>query len=178
MRVRGYEVPPRKTREIWDLAEQFRATIPIKSTFFPLYRFAAVVLPKVWPDFSLTVGEIDEMGEAHALTYPERSEIQLREDVYDGLRRDSGRDRFTLAHEFGHLFMHNGALARSFKPADKLPVYRDSEWQADHYGGAFLMPLAIVRLYPDAAQLAAQCGVSEQAAQVRLNYVRKEGLLR
>jgi hypothetical protein len=175
MRVRGFEVPPRSAKEIWQLAEQFRAIVRTRTDFFPLYRFAAVALPKLWPEFNLTIGEMDEMGTAHALTFHENTEIRLREDVYDGLRRENGRDRFTLAHEFGHLFMHNNALARRFKSAEQLPPYRDSEWQADHYGGAFLMPLAVVQKFPDPWMLATECGVSEQAAQVRINYLKKAG---
>lgn len=46
------------------------------------------------------------MGECHGITYPDRNEIQIRQDVYDRAIAGSGRDRLTLAHELGHLLFH------------------------------------------------------------------------
>ncbi|KJV35841.1 hypothetical protein VI08_06665 [Luteibacter yeojuensis] len=141
---------------------------------FPLYQYLELELPKVWPDFYLGSKGLDEMGDDHGWTFPDKAEIWLREDVYDGLRTDRGRDRFTAAHELGHLVLHGCPLARSRRPSGELPLFRDSEWQADNFAGEFLMPVEVVRKFPDPWTLAAECVVSEQAASVRINELRRE----
>ena len=86
------------------------------SLFFDIMHFLEVTLPRVDEDFSLVVKTKEEMGECHGLTFPERNEIQIREDVYQRACDGSGRDRLTMAHELFHLLQHtreNISFARS-----------------------------------------------------------------
>ena len=119
--------------------------------------------------------------------------------------RYHNRLRFTLAHEYGHVWFHAPLWRKSeqdpTRPATPCwTCYRDTignapendwmEWQADHLGGALLMPRSY--LFEWAAEIAMQegksqplqadsdlgravmqrvmrrCQVSEQAARVRL----------
>ena len=75
-------------------------------------------------------------------TYPHRHIIRLREDVYEQAIAGDGFARMTLAHEVGHLLEHSDApLAMARRPAsDAVPAYRGSEWQANAFAGALLMP--------------------------------------
>ena len=79
------------------------------------------------------------MGDDHGQTFPEKLLIKLREDVYVGMCKGVGRDRFTGAHELGHLFLHKSAgfARRSLEPG--APLYVNSEWQADTFSSAFLI---------------------------------------
>lgn len=89
------------------------------------------------------------------------------------------RDRFTIAHELGHLFLHlrkvkevypdDGMRAtRWVDPDDE--VQRRAEWEANWFAAAFLMPGAEFRQHSEfgADYLAARFNVSRQAASVRL----------
>jgi len=125
------------------------------------------------------VGEIEDMGEDEALTFPDRHEIHIREDVYERLRRGDLRARFTVIHEFAHWVLHPGlGLARSAKGSVH-QFFQDSEWQADAFAGEFLMPAdLVIKHCKTAAQVAAMFGVSMGAAIVRINVLKAEGLLR
>ena len=82
------------------------------------------------------------MPDVEALTNPDAMTIILRADTYDALCDVSDpkhcRARFTVAHEIGHLILHEGfALARG---AVRHKHYEDSEWQADTFSAELLMP--------------------------------------
>lgn len=90
----------------------------------------------------LEVWEIADMPDVEALTNPDAMTIILRADTYDALCNKSDpkhcRARFTVAHEIGHLILHEGfALARG---AVRHEHYEDSEWQADTFAAELLMP--------------------------------------
>ncbi|PZT06150.1 hypothetical protein A7X87_08395 [Stenotrophomonas maltophilia] len=136
-------------------------------------------IPLLWEAFSLQVREKSVMGSAHGLTFPETAEIWLREDVYEGFLADQPRDRFTVAHELGHLLMHNGvSLARNMKKPSELKPYENSEWQANTFAGALLIPTATAQRLRDEWEVAEACGVSFDAARVRLAALRQRGKLK
>lgn len=80
-------------------------------------------------------------------------EIILAPHTYDGLGRDDGRPRFTLAHEIGHGVLHRefmrsvgrgNSRATRLKRTEILP-YRDPECQANRFASEFLMPTHFVK---------------------------------
>lgn len=89
------------------------------------------------------VRETSEMPEdVEALTDPDDMTIILSSETYDALCDPASpkfyRARFTVAHEIGHLFLHEGiALARGRKDHKH---FEDSEWQADAFASELLMP--------------------------------------
>lgn len=165
----GFTVPPLKKRYIYDTAatvrERFRplmgngAWVPIEMIYEALHLLL--------PGFRLEVCDRDELGDDHGQTFPEKLLIKLREDVYVGMCNGVGRDRFTGAHELGHLFLHKSAgfARRALEPG--APLYVNSEWQADTFSSAFLIDerrLVTCRSLEDVQQT---FGVSEAAARVR-----------
>jgi len=92
------------------------------------------------------------------------------------------RKRFSIAHELGHHFLHlsedDGEFVTSaldlFRESDPENSDADarSEWQANYFAAALLMPSALVRQWhdvePDAATLAQRFNVSRQAMEYRL----------
>nr|DAY97256.1 MAG TPA: IrrE protein [Caudoviricetes sp.] len=100
-------------------------------------------LPDMYPNFCLEIIPKEKMPNKHGLTIPETNEIKIREDVYEGAFNGNGRDRLTIMHEIFHFIFHRGnniirhyGFARMEK---KLPAYRNPEWQANAFAGAFLM---------------------------------------
>ena len=173
-----FEVPPRSRRSIMDAADGLRRALRIEQDYFPIDRVVEIEMPKVWPDFSFEVKEYDEMGEEHGRTYPERGEIWLRADIYDGMSNGQGRDRFTLAHELGHLLLHQQrGLARRLRPVREVKIYENPEWQANSFAGALLIPLTAVQRYGCEEAVADACGVSIPAATAQLKALRKMGML-
>lgn len=95
------------------------------------------------------------------------------------------RNRFTIAHELGHLFLHMGYLVDEDK-WDKTPYYKDSayyrsghsaeEYEANEFAGALLMPRKeFIRIakenleddYYNVSKIADYFDVSVKAAKVR-----------
>ena len=83
------------------------------------------------------------------------------------------RQRFTLAHELSHYFLHNSLLKSEEIYIDTL--YRNNnikEEQVDYLAGALLIEENMVRelykLNPSISELATLFGVSDSAMKVRL----------
>ena len=89
------------------------------------------------------------------------------------------RDRFTIAHELGHLFLHfpkvkrdhpGSPMAATRRVDQNDAVQKRAEWEANWFAAAFLMPEQTFRQYHaahGAAGAAAKFGVSQSAAEVR-----------
>lgn len=123
-----YEVSPTNRAALMGLADSIRTFLRIETPFFPILQVVEVVLPRIagMEDLVLTIGDMAEMGDDHGLTFTDRKEIRLREDVYEGsftltsstsskpappgmkwvycrYRRVKGsQDRYLDAHEYGY----------------------------------------------------------------------------
>lgn len=142
--------------------------------YFPVLQFVENVLPVLVSDFQFEVVTESEMGNKHGETYPSKNLIRIREDIYLRAAQGEGRDRLTIAHEIGHLFMHEDdaiALCR-LAPDERLKPFEDPEWQADAFGGELLASSYLIEGM-SADEVAAKCGVSMSAARVQLNALRK-----
>ena len=109
------------------------------------------------------------LGECHGLTYPDRNEIHIREDVYGRALEGSGRDRLTMAHELFHLLQHekrNISYAR-IKSEYDIETFRDPEWQANAFGGELLASSYLIKGMSE-TEVQTRCGVSAAAAHCQL----------
>lgn len=166
----GFAVSPRRKSDIYDLAARFRAP------FRPLMKggdklpidLVYELLPEFLPGFRLEVCERHEMGDDHGQTDPSDRLIKLRIDVYDGMCRGSGRDRFTAAHELGHLMLHGQVPVYSRAGwGSTTPIYMNSEWQADNFASALLIDELILPSCRTVDEVQSRFGVSAAAAAAR-----------
>lgn len=138
------------------------------SLYFDIIHFIEITLPKIDDDFSFVVKSKSELGECHGLTFPERNEMQIREDVYNRACNGSGRDRLTIAHELFHLLQHtmeNISFARS---DGGVKTYMSPEWQADAFGGELLIPHDLIQgMTPE--EISEKCKVSLSAAKCQMS---------
>jgi hypothetical protein len=172
-----FEVPPRKQQEIEEIAAALRRTLGVIEPFFPLLEVVEQRIPKAWDQFYCGVADDDELGGDHGRTWPDEGVILLRSDVYQGVREHQGRDRFTLAHELGHLVLHSGIGMARRVSASEIKTYCNSEWQADAFGGALLIPPEVAISLRDVDAIVKACGVSEAAALTRLRVLRRHGYM-
>lgn len=96
------------------------------------------------------------------------------------------RDRFTIAHELGHLFLHytlasggrSGVIMIATRWVDERnEALQRAEWEANWFAAAFLMPSEIFRsaFHANLRSIeitAEQFGVSLKAAQIRAQSLR------
>ncbi|MEM7101242.1 MAG: ImmA/IrrE family metallo-endopeptidase [Pseudomonadota bacterium] len=131
-----------------------------------LYDHGAIAL-KVLPDHIL--------GDDEAIAYPNEQRIEIKESVYLGAHDQVPKDRFTISHELGHLFLkHQASFSRATIRRDH-KTYQDSEWQADTFAAELLMDSRRIDLKKDTVQtLTKRFGVSYQAAEVRLRKLNNE----
>ena len=119
-------------------------------------------------DISFEIIEKKEMLDKYAEYNPIDKTIKLREDVYERAINGTGRDRFTVSHEIGHIFLHsdNIAMARS---DEKIPVYCNPEWQANTFAREFLCPLNGISSNDDIDTISEKYGVSKEVASIQLS---------
>lgn len=167
----GYIVPPLSKAAIFEVARKVRKPFEAILGPGPYMRMDRVLdlLPEMLEGFELQVCEKHEMGSLHGETEPLNRLIRLRLDVYDGMCLGQGRDRFTAAHELGHLFLHSVTPSFARRSSAGAKIYCCSEWQADTFASAFLIDeshLAQCRSVEDVQRV---FGVSASAAEVRFN---------
>ena len=119
-------------------------------------------------------------------------EILASAKTYDWLEQDYPRGGYFVAHELGHCLLHTDQLVRLAQlPATQQAafhrggqvvaheIYRDTEWQANAFASALLMPacglLALEQRHSGLcpADIAEHFRVSAQAASYRLNLYNK-----
>jgi hypothetical protein len=118
-----------------------------------------------------------------------RMSIVLSEKTYMGLLDEKPHDRFSMAHEIGHVVLHSTELVRMAELPHFVPAlsrrkesnhssYRDSEWQANAFAAALLSPargvVALEASHPWGLEeaVAEQFGVSLTASHIRVGIVR------
>lgn len=178
----SFIVPPLSRARLREAARKIRIiykeVAEYDQPFFPIVEFLDIWLPRIMPEFELQVRERHELGTAHGMTYPDKQVIQIREDVYEGASRGVGRDRFTLAHELGHLVIHPGiGLARSVAN-EHVAKYRQSEWQADAFAGELLISAQHIHQCSSPNEAALLFGVSEKAARTQWSVFQRDGILK
>ncbi|MBL0929935.1 MAG: ImmA/IrrE family metallo-endopeptidase [Alphaproteobacteria bacterium] len=144
---------------------------------FDIVKFIELELPSWDHSFALTISPKSEMGDDHARAHVGERIIEVREDVYEGAIKGNGRDRFTLAHEVGHIILHNEPYLARHMETNKLPTYCDPEWQANAFAGELLIPIDLARIIKNPKDATRVFGVSEAAFATQMNAWRKESLL-
>lgn len=169
-----YAAKPCSRIEISSYADKVRAAIGYSGIpQFPILYFAEWFLYDFIPGYSFEIVEQSELPyDQHGLTYPEEKTIVIRNDVYKRAYEGMGRDRMTIAHEVGHLLLHDPrriVLARSRGLSRPLKAYEDPEWQASAFAGELMIPRIMMR-GKTVNEIVSTCGVSQDAAEL---FVRK-----
>jgi hypothetical protein len=174
-------------------AMNFRAAIGEQESFRPNVLEIAEFVLKTQLDCEFEVLDDNAMGDADAFIqympavgrtlFTKRSIVRrLQKDIPDQ------QPRFTFAHEFGHLVLHQGRAevgmpdkqmrmsptnerAAANRRAGYLAIEHSGEAQANWFAAAFLMPEYLVRECFSARDVADRFNVSKQAAAIRWNEI-------
>lgn len=164
-----YDVPPLSIEDIRCLARSVRTLIGQENKCkFPVILFFERVLPELFPDYKfLIVPDSEMIKNAYAITCHQRKYMKIRESVYVRANEGVGRDLFTIAHEIGHLFMHNCETV-SFTRVNTFAkqAYRSAEWQANQFAAELLMPYDLIK-DSSIEEIVEKCCVSTEAARIR-----------
>lgn len=163
-------VYPRSKATLEKAANHVRGLIDSDNLFFPIVPLLealsspsedgnVVVNMYVQPD--------SEMPSEYAFFSPSDNTLHIRESVYEGACNNNGRDRFTLAHELGHILLHGVEGIEYPRSGQAIPAYRDPEWQANTFASMLLMPRSKIRGM-STEEVMRKCGVSRQAAEIAL----------
>ncbi|MFC5760493.1 ImmA/IrrE family metallo-endopeptidase [Rhizobium sp. GCM10022189] len=174
MSSQNFIVPARSWDNIHSVAEAVRGALGIAQfAYVPVVDVLEKVMDQQLELVRFEVGSTEEMRDNEGLADPNGQFIQIREDVYEKAVAGDGRARFTIAHELGHFFLHTSIpLARSEK-GDGVPPYRKSEPQANQFAAEFLMPRSLIPPGMGRIQIAANHGVSDEAAHLRVQFLRR-----
>lgn len=171
----GYMAAPLSRAKIRYFAASMRKFFGVDSKLYvPIVRILEYI-PQVVDGANFEIVGAEELDDGeHAVTELTTRTIKIRQDVYDNACKGSGRDRMTIAHEIAHLFLlcvFGVGLARSFCEIERVPAYRNPEWQAKCLAGEFMMGANLVSGM-DASDVALECGVSLDAARYCLSKLK------
>lgn len=138
---------------------------------FPIVK-AIENLTKYDSRFNYEIVEDCELPNAYANYCPANNTMTIRQSVYTGALNGHGRDRFTLAHELGHYFLHDDETTFSRTSGAVVPTYKNPEWQANTFASAILMPRRLIRNMT-ATDIADRCSTSFTAASIALEDAAK-----
>lgn len=109
-----------------------------------------------------------ELGMRHGESILGQKIIRIREDVYNRACEGHGRDRLTIAHELGHIILHQKEDIVLTRSEGTIPPYLDPEWQANAFAGELLAPFQYIK-HMEISDISTQYGVSIEAASVQKN---------
>jgi len=164
---------PRSGEDIEQLAEAWRYTFCCESEAAPdVLMLLEHKLPLIESSFTLRVEDsLPNRALAQTSFYP--PEIWVTEATYQGALKFDPRCRFTLAHELAHVLLHSGRpLARAPERQSNIAPFRSSEWQANAFAAAFLMPRYQLNYYKNPMSAAGAMYVSVDAAENRMRALK------
>lgn len=162
----GLMMPPLSLVQIREKASAFRKIFDLGEDGYVDIVKVFETLPNYGVD--IEIAPVCEMNNKHGQTYPAQPKIVIREDIYERACEGYGRDRLTIAHEIGHLFLHGTdkiSLARVEKEY-AVPTWCDPEWQANAFAGELLAPFRFIKELP-VSEIQMRYGVSMVAARVQ-----------
>lgn len=119
-----------------------------------------------------------DLPDTAAFTIPEKNLVVVRDSIYQGLFIDRPFSRYTIVHEFSHIVLGHAVTLHRGAQLGEHRFYEDSEWQANNLAAEILMPVdVVIALQGNPTMIMSACGVSEQAANLRLTNLRKEQLI-
>lgn len=104
---------------------------------FPIVRFLEYILAGIGLEFEIV--SCMEMRGLYAEAIPEQGLLRINESTYNGACDGVPRDKFTIAHEIGHLLLHTPGRVSFARASHEIKSYENPEWQANTFAGELLV---------------------------------------
>ncbi len=140
---------------------------------FPLMIFWEYILPDMFPNYRFLYVNDDELEGLEAYTDHNQKVVKIKTSVYLNALEGSFKDLFTIAHELGHLFLHDEEaiiFARSFM---NVPAFRSAEWQANYFAAELLMGSHLI-IDMSIEEISKECLVCKKSAEIQLKHAISE----
>jgi len=174
--LNDYHVSYRTEESIAQVASKGRdAAGQRNSAYFNIVKLVEG-LERTWRDKGFTIKFLDHNIDGKP-AYVEFNPptLYIDREVWNLADLGDPESRFIVAHELGHLVLHDQhAKAFSDDPSERIKFdvrENSAEWQANTFATYFLLPDNLVRAYRDARDLAASCAVYQSLAQQRLDAI-------
>ena len=168
----GKRVAPASGAIIRDRALSFRDVIGQRRPYVKVVQLLEILQDIDFLEFEVVEDHV--LGEEEAISFPDQSFMRIKQMVYDKAANDDGHCRFTIAHELGHLLMHEGQASYARGTTGEHPIFEDSEWQADTFASEFLIDQRLIPANANEDVIIEMFGVSRSAAEHRLTKFRRE----
>ena len=164
--------PPLSRHDIEGFAQYVRDRTNCTSCYLDIVKFIELVIPRFDPDFQYEYVD-DGMLPSGIYAYydPRIKTLTSLSSVYERANAGIGRDRFTLAHEVGHYFLHDDGLTYARSTTD-IPAFCNPEWQANTFASALLIPRSMT-MSMGVDEIMEACKVFYQAAQIAFDRNRQ-----
>lgn len=164
-----FEVPPLSKSDIEGMADVVRRTFHQHKPMLDVVRLLELGFSGVGTMLTYRIVSRAEAGPRMGYVDPVNRTLNIREDVYEGMLKQIGFDRFTVCHEIGHALLHGHLhTLNRVSSSMSVPAYKSAEWQANYFAGALLMPRKMLELGSSPREVAIRFGVTDSAARVRL----------
>lgn len=140
---------------------------------FPIMFFWEQIIPKIFPDYRFLYVEDDELEGVEAYTDHNSKIVKVKISVYLKALNGSSRDLFTIAHEIGHLFLHDGEAMIFARTSERFPAYKNAEWQANYFAAEMLMGSHLI-IDMSINEISNACNVCEKSAKIQLEHAISE----
>ena len=139
----SYKAEPLSRKKIREITKYLRKLCGISmKQEFPVVKFMECLLEKF--EYTYEICSEEELPKDYARTIPSEKILQVREDVYMKAVNGNGRHIFTIAHEIGHVILHDFETVSFARADEKIKVYEDPEWQANTFAGELIAPADVL----------------------------------
>lgn len=167
-------VTPRSMRGIREIVNAIKIHFGFYDCLkFPIMFFWEHIIPIIFPGYRFLYVEDDELKGVEAYTDHNLRLVKVKVSVYERALNGSPKDLFTIAHEIGHLFMHDGETMIFARTSERFPAYKSAEWQANYFAAEMLMASHLI-VDMSINEIMKECNVNERSARIQLDHAISE----
>ncbi len=155
----------------------FNIVRAVEETFIPKFRKKGIVRLNLTSDDpspgspALVVFDPPSIGPNRNIT------LNIRRDVLNDANDGDGYSRFVVAHELGHIILHDHMpslfSSTSVRLLTSYPEEETAEWQANTFAKYALVPDWLVFEHRDVASLRFACQIEEEISKDRIETVKR-----
>lgn len=169
-----YFVKSRSMREIRNVVNFIKKEFGFYNNLkFPVIDFFEKILPEIFEDYRFIYVEDDELEGMEAYTDHYSKLVKIKISVYENALKGKSKDLFTIAHEIGHLFLHDEEARIFARTNERFSSYKSAEWQANYFAAELLMGSHLI-LDMSIEEIVKACNVSKKSALIQLKHAKEE----